>query len=479
MTVFSANPIIFFVIVIPLLLALMFFTRTQGHALILRVSKLLYAQCRLLSRASLKSAQRIRLRNHEVIKSLAEALMERQLERRFMRIEKLVEKDLSNYQLLAADINRQLVAIDEDYAASALVPEVSAQWVSAVDAIAQLQGDELNSEVMVKILSDMHQTIEHHHRDALREHRWTVASRHKVLSGIRPQWRKLAKLLQQIDNNIEVLRHRLRQVDQHMGQFEMVTAGSGQGIMSSILMRFISATCFVIVGIAAAWINWQLLFPSFQQVLPTVVGVNFSLPLVVASVHVTMCVVAAMMISESLRITHFFPLVTAMTRRGRQTMTMVGSGILLSLIGVEALVLMDAPLASASTQVGGISQTVVIVLGVILPLMMSLVVIPLEYLLHTVRPVIGSLMQLLLHVSAVLLRLLGSFILQAGKVLVGCYDLVIFIPLQIKSYMKSNKLQSSQLGVMEGDSDAVADESAKPVNVTELKFGSSKSERHH
>ena len=71
MVVLSEYPLISLVVIIVLSVLLMFLIRPQAHALILRCAKILYAQLRLISRACIHSAQRIRMRNHEVIKSLA------------------------------------------------------------------------------------------------------------------------------------------------------------------------------------------------------------------------------------------------------------------------------------------------------------------------------------------------------------------------------------------------------------------------
>ncbi|ARN73045.1 hypothetical protein [Oceanicoccus sagamiensis] len=457
-------------------LLLMYFVRAHAHTLIARVARLLHSQLRLLSRACLRTAQRIRLRNHEVTKALAESLMERQLERRFMRIEKLVERDLASYQQLSAEINRQLVTIDEDYAASANVPEVSPEWVTAVEAIANLQGDDRNTEVMAKILDDMHKTVKQHQRDALREHRWTVSARHKVLSGLQPRWRKLTKLLQNIDNNIDVLRHRLRQVDQHMGQFEMLTAGSGQGVMSSMLMRFVSSLCFVIVGIGAAWINWQLISQPLQELLPVRQLDGVSLAAVVAGLHIAFTIVAATLISESLRITHLFPMVSAMTRRGRQLMMFSGAGLLLALISVEIMALLGAPIVNTATQLTGVSQILLVVIGLVMPLVLSMVMLPMEYLLHTLRPVVGSGLQILSHMAALILRLAASLSLQAGALLVNVYDLLIFLPLRVERELL---LRAQRNAGVEANPQMPNSSEVEPLNVTTLKFGTGNNEQRH
>jgi hypothetical protein len=477
MTLLSDFPILSLTAVGLLVLLVLFMIRVQAHQLIHRSSRLLNSQLRLLSRACLNTAQRIRFRNHEVTKSLAEALMERQMERRFMRIEKLVERDINSYQLLAAAINQQLASIDEDYVNSAQVPEVSAEWVSAVEAIACLTEEKRSTDVVSKILEDMHNTIQQHQRDALREQRWTVTARHKVLSRLHPQWRRLHKLLQRIDNNIEVLRYRLRQVDQHMGQFEMLTAGSGQGIMSSMLMRFVSSLCFVMVGVAAGWINWQLLHQPLTELLPVRPLGAFSMAGVVAWLHIGITIIAATLITESLRITHLFPLVTAMTRRGRQGMVFVGSVLLLALTSMEALALFGAPLSVESVLSIEVSQVLLVMLGIVMPLMLSLIMVPMEYMLHTVRPVLGSFIQQLLHVMALAFRLFSSLSLQLGKLLIHGYDLVIFVPLLMQRDMKNRQQRASN--VVENSEPQVATVEAEPVNVTTLKFGPMNNENRH
>lgn len=477
---------------IPLLtLLLMYLVRAQAHGLVLRCAKTLHGMLRLASRACLHSEHRIRLRNHEVTKALAEALMERQLERRFMRIEKLVERDLANYQILAADINQQLATIDEDYESSAEVPSASPDWIAAVEAIAALKGGERNSEVMSKILAEMHGTVQEHQREVMREHRWSVSARHRVLSGLRQHWRKLSRLLEQIDNNVAALRQRLHQVDMHMSQFEMVTAGSAQGIMASMFMRFVTALCFVMVGVGAVWVNLQLMQAPIAEVLAQRQIGGLPLAAMVAGLHIAITLVAATMISESLRITHLFPLMAAMTKRGRISMIWVGTGLLVLLATIEALALAGIPLVTASVggvadiavaesavgpQLAGASQLVLIALGIIMPVILALVVIPLEYLLHTVRPVMGSLLRVMLHVAALVLRLVGSFALNLGKFTNHCYDVVIFVPLALERDWVARRARKAAAAQVELPAQRPELES---VNVTALRFGSNNGPERH
>lgn len=456
-------------VVVPLAtLALLYCLRHQAHVLLARLARSLHRLLRLAARGCLRAEQRIRLRNHEVTKALAEALMERQLERRFLRIERLVERDLDNYQKLSAQIHDQLTTIGEDYEASGEVPGPAPEWISAVEAIATLEGDQRNSEVMARILGDIHTTVKNHQREALREHRWTVSARHKVLSGLRPQWRKLAKMLEHIDHNIEILRQRLRQVDKHMGQFELLTAGSGQGIMSSMFMRFVIALSFVALGTAAAWVNVQLLQPPLAQILQQQAVGNLSLTLSIGALQVGITLVAAMLITESVRITHLLPLAGAMTRKGRSSLLWIGAALLLLTLVLESVAIVGINGAGDTLQFGGLSAVLLAVLAVATSLVVAVSIIPLEYLLHTVRPVVGSLSQVFLHLVAMATRLLATLAIDLGRAAVVIYDMIIFLPLLLERAV----LEARRKAAREPEETAAtpARRETTPRNVTALRL---------
>lgn len=460
------------VVVVPMVaLALLYVLRHQAHLLLLRFAKTLHRLLRLAARGCLRAEQRIRLRNHEVTKALAEALMERQLERRFLRIERLVERDLDNYQKLSMQINQQLSTVNEDYEASSLVPDPSPEWIAAVEAIAGLEGDQRNSEVMARILGDIHTTVKEHQREALREHRWTVSARHKVLAGLRPQWRKLAKLLEHVDHNIEILRQRLRQVDKHMGQFELLTAGSGQGIMSSMFMRFFIALCFVALGTAAAWVNIQLLEQPLSRILNQQMMGELTLAPALGFLHVGVTLVAAALITESLRVTHLLPLAGAMARRGRSALLWIGASLLALNIVLESTALIGIS-PEGTLAFAGVSSALLAMMAVATSLVVAVCIIPLEYLLHTVRPVIGTLAQIALHLVAMATRLLASLATDLGKAAVVVYDAVIFLPLMLERAVIAKRRELAAAGQVE---EAVVAETATPRNVTALRFRDARS----
>ena len=473
MIIWPEYPLASLLAIVVLGMLLMYLLRVHSHALILRLSRSIHTLMRLAARACLRTEHRVRLRNHEVTIALAEEILERRLEREFIRIEALVEKDLIHYQRLTAAINEQLSNINEDYEGSLNVPVAGPEWVSAVEAIANLEESERNSEVMGKILSELHRTVDQHQRDVLREHRWTVSARHKLLAGLKPHWRTLTKLLEQIEGRVIALNERLQLVDRQMTRFESLVAGSGHGLIASVLMRFVISLCFVAVGVAAAALNFQLLIEPLSSLFAGQQLGPFSLAAYVACLHAATTLVAALMIFEGLKISNLMPMMSAMTRKGR--VLIIGSGVSLLVIlslfeaFTVAVLPVSEPAVGAVVLGLSVSEWLMFALGLVTPLMLAFFIVPLEYFMHTVRPVTGSLLQLLLQAAAFCLRAVGALAVELGRLMVQCYDVIIFVPLRLESSWQQ-RLRAGQ--VSDQASDVGVNIGADSENVTSLSFGS-------
>ena len=438
----------------------------------------------MLARVCLSAEQRMRLRNYEVTKALAEQLVQRRVEREFMRVEKMLERDLANYQKMAATINAQLGSIGQDYEESSHVPPPSPEWVAAVDSIAALEASERNSDVMSKILADIHQTIQAHQRETLREHRWSVNARHKILSGLRPQWQKLNKMLAVIDSKMDGLSNRLKQLDLHMNRYEMMASGSSYGFMSSVLVRFFASSAFLAIGLVAAVAHIELLLPGLNILLAEQQVLGGSLAAFTAFLVVGMTLSASLTVFESLRVTHLLPLMAAMSRRGRYAL-IYGGGALLVLLSLLSGVLLSGAFQLAEPMVEmSMSQWTLMMLGVSTTMVVALAVIPLEYFLHTLRPVTSSLSQLALHGMAFSLRMLAAMSLEVGKLLVQIYDLVIFVPLRIEQQRAGQRGPEVEVQAPAAETVSVSEAIEEPIteaepqptteaarNVTSLSFG--------
>jgi hypothetical protein len=71
-------------------------------------------------------------------------------------------------------------------------------------------------------------------------------------------------------------------------------------------------------------------------------------------------------------------------------------------------------------------------MGFILPLALTVVAIPLEYLLQTGRTVFGMLAEALLRIAAVSIRLLGNTMRHVSRLLISVYDMIIMLPLWLE-----------------------------------------------
>lgn len=412
-----------------LLWMVMTLLRQPAHRLLLRLGRLAQSQFRLLARSLFTAAHRVRLRNHEVVNALARELMERRLERDFMRIEALVEKDLAHYQTLAAAINQQISDINRDFEASALTPPLPPQWIEAVDAIAGLELTAQNSDVIQRILADIHHTVKEHQREAMREHRWQVGARHRLLSNLRPHWRKLGKVLQQVGGNIESLDYRLRHIDQQMERYEALQASPEHGIMASVLVRCLVSTLFVVAGAVAASVLFVLVDKPLGQLLPLAVQQQLPLSAWFSALFLVMLLSFSALALDGLRLTHLLPLMAAMTQRGRMLLIGVAMTALVTLSTLAAIGV--AYYSTASNDVmalQSVSGAILLTLTLALCLLVALVVIPLEYMLYTLRPTLGVILQWSLQLSGVSCRLVSALAMQLSRVLVIVYDLIVYLP---------------------------------------------------
>lgn len=467
---YSDYPLMFSIAAFVMGLLVMYLFRLQAQRLLEQIFRMLQKQFRLLSRVCIKSEQRVRLRHYEVTKALVEELVQRRVERCYGQIEKMVKKELAYYQAQAVTVRDQLDTLQKDYEGSAQIPPPSPEWVAAVEAIAQIESDERNSEVMLKILADMHDTIQLHQQDAMREHRWNVTSRHKVLAGLEPQWKKLGSMVSSAERKNDQLQHKLRRLDQEMRRYELLTAGNGQGFMASVLARFTLTALLMSVAVITGFYNAQLLLVPFEQRLPA--GMALAVPVLV--MHSMMLVMAAVLLCESVRITHMLPFLSAVPPLVKRVMALISGGLILALSVMSAcwagsLFSLEAVVAADLT------QWLLALTSFAACWVFAMVVIPLEYCLQTLRPVLSSLLQLILHTASVVFRVLASLSYELGRLTMRLYDAIIFIPLRVETALgerrkNKDKSDAQSLDVLGPATMTFNEEEVDCGNVTQIDF---------
>jgi hypothetical protein len=102
--------------------------------------------------------------------------------------------------------------------------------------------------------------------------------------------------------------------------------------------------------------------------------------------------------------------------------------------------------ATAQTETGWVTRIPTfgqMILGFTLPFALAFVAIPLEYFVGAGRIVLGAGMTLLIRGGAFLLRIGASLFNEVGKLAVGAYDVLIFVPLAIERWVHKMRAASS------------------------------------
>ena len=95
-----------------------------------------------------------------------------------------------------------------------------------------------------------------------------------------------------------------------------------------------------------------------------------------------------------------------------------------------------AELTGGAGEITWITLVVNMGMGFFIPLILAVVAIPLEYLFHTGRTVIGMALEFVLNVVIVAMRLAANGIHHLGKMLISFYDILIMVPLWIESTIR-------------------------------------------
>lgn len=448
----SEDPLLSVMILIGIVAAL-YMGRSSAHGVIESLFRLLSSALRLGGRSVSMAEKKLKARNREVLIALGKEHAEREISREFFRINKFVERDLGGYPKLQRNIQEQITKINEDYENSGEIPPPSPEWIAAVDAVANLQLKEKGSSLTEKILEDIHQAAEEQHREVLQSYRQSMAQRHSMLKRMAPYWRKLSNSVDQIGIHLQELAKRARSVDTQMERYEEIcnqTDKAERMLKASAITQFSIALIVVLIAMAGAYFNFHLIaYPMSEMVDGSnrVGGVRVSdiAALVLIFIEITM----GIFLLEALHVTKLFPIIGSMDDRMRvRGIWLVGS-ILLAMACMESglafmrdhLVAEDRSLQASLTgaepgSVTWITLAVNMGMGFILPLALTVVAIPLEYLLHTGRTVIGMLMELALRILAVSMRIVSLSLRHAGRLTIHLYDLLIMVPLWVETMLR-------------------------------------------
>ena len=166
------SPIISMMIWALILIAGFTLIRQHAHKSIRGFCRILRNTLRLAAFSVMRAEKRLNARNREVLLAGGLDAIEREVEREFFRVEKVVERDLQGYPVLNRKLSEQIEQIDQDYSESEEVPPTPPVWVNAVEAVAKLatKGDSGMVGNTYRHPQDYRQTAEKSHGRILEEH---------------------------------------------------------------------------------------------------------------------------------------------------------------------------------------------------------------------------------------------------------------------------------------------------------------------
>lgn len=426
------------------LIIVLYLARTSAHGVIKSLFGLLSSNLRLGARSLAIAERKLNERNREVLIAMGKEQSEREIEREFFRINKFVERDLGGYPQLQRKIEEQVTQIDEDYKESGEVPPPSPEWLQAVDAVGKLHLKEQGSSLTKQILEDIHNASEEQHRESLQAYRAAVAERHALLKKIAPYWRKLSNSVDQVGTHLQELVKRSQTIDVKMERFEEICANTDKAermLKASQVTQFVIAVVVLAIATAGAFVNFNLIeYPMREMVDASnrIFGIRISE--VAAFVLILLEITLGIFLMEALHITKLFPLVGSMDDRMRVRGIWVVGTILIIFALMEASLAflrdylqadnyaLRADLTGTSGEVTWITLAVNMGMGFFIPLILAIVAIPLEYLFHTGRTVIGMIVELLLRLLVVVMRILSNLSRYLGKLTINVYDFIILAP---------------------------------------------------
>jgi hypothetical protein len=448
--------VIWFVI----LASFLYMGRNSAHGAIKSFTRMLHNGMRLLSFSLERVAQRLSLRNKEVLLAAGREEYERKIERQFERISATVNKELAETPSLHRKLLEEVTKIEEAYKDSTEVPPSPPGWVDAVDAVAKIpaKGD----PVVVDILEDIHESLVNAHKTAIEEYRESRKEKHGILKEMMPSWRKLKQVVEEADVNVTSLMERAKVVDRYMEDYNEVLNGTERAarmLSSSSLVQFFVAGLVLVIAVGVGAVNFQLI----ERPMSEMVGGGRALlwgyqtSEIAAMVIILAEITMGLFLMESLRVTRLFPVIGAMKDNMRVRMIWVTFIFLLSLATIEAGLaymreLLMADELATNAQLRGESgagmmqndfawMTMVAQMGMgfILPFVLTFVAIPLENFVASARTVLGVAAINIIRALAFVSRFLGNVFHHMGMIMLYAYDLLVFLPLWVEYKIKNKK----------------------------------------
>jgi hypothetical protein len=443
MQAIATIPVLYVIPLVVLLLLAMYLARRPFHRCMAAFGRIVYNAMRLAA-ASVRLAElRLNTRNREVLMSAGLELAERKVEREFDRISTVVKKDLEGYPHIQRKASANLQQLEEDFENCNAIPQALPDWVKVIDAIANIKptGDRM----VVNMLEEIHRTLEDQHKTAVERHRQDVTKRHTILNKMLPVWRSTQKTLERVQKAIGQLGQRSKKIDRYMDDYEKIRNQDDMAerqLSSSSLTQFFISGLVLTIAIVGALINFNLVALPMSEMVggASYIGA-FKTSDVAGMFIVSLEIVVGFFLMDALRITRLFSIIGSMDDRKRKIIFWILLGMLTVLAMVESsLAFMRDQIAAdmealrqtlSGREAGELATSVIptigqMVMGFILPFILTFVAIPFESFISSARTVLGLVAAWALRALSFGLRLAGNLGFYVARMVSNIYDLIIF-----------------------------------------------------
>ncbi|MCP4745768.1 MAG: hypothetical protein GY874_06445 [Desulfobacteraceae bacterium] len=457
-------PLLSIIIWIILLVLAMYLARKPFHRCMASFSRIIYNAMRMAAISVQQAGRKIEDRNREVLLAAGLEMAERNVEREFERISNAIQRDLSGYPKLQRNLSENLKELEEDYKKCDQIPHSLPDWAKVIDAIAKIKPS--GDRVVVNMLDEIHGTLKKQHKAVAERHRKDVHARHGILGRMLPVWHKLHITIDSLEKGIKGLTQRSKKIDHYMESYEKIQSQvdmpERQLASSSLSQFFISSLVLAVAGVGAI-INFNLVALPMSEMVG---GASYIGELKTSDVAgmfiVCMEIVVGIFLMDALRITRLFTIIGSMDDRKRKIICWVLFMFLTLLAGVEsALAFYRDRLASdmevlrqslagidtinmPASRIPMIGQ---MIMGFILPFILTFVAIPFESFLCSSRTLLGILTVWTLRFLTLTLRMAGNISFYIGRLIVNIYDLIIFPGLWIESSVLQKLRNNNESGV--------------------------------
>jgi hypothetical protein len=427
---------------------------------ILTMSRLLYNSMRL-SATSLKLAEkRLQARNRDVLINAELEMGERRIAHEFEHIGLAFQRHMEGYTQVQRKLIEDLTRSEEDHRNSAEVPQALPDYTKVIEAVANIKPS--GDRAVVNILEAIHQTLAQQHKSSLERFRCSVAERHAILNRMVPLWRGVKKTMRRVDRKMSDLDQRAKKIDHYMDEHKRTICQSDAAIRrisASSLKRLAISTVVLAMAAIVAIINYNLLAMPMSEMMgvSSYIG-NFKTSDVAAFLLVSLQVVLGFFLMDALGVTRLFSVIGSLEEGRRNAVFWVLCCFIILLAALEAslALLLDrvaTQMVELRQELSGENSEVIsskialagqMIMGFILPVLLTFVAIPFESFVTSLRTLLGILAAWSLRSLAFGLRLLGNLSLHFARMAINVYDLVIFPALWVEGAVARRSTRSTK-----------------------------------